>query len=198
MSIDLAPLIDANELRAIRAAYAQPGRYYHTWTHIEALLCSAERDGMATPDVILAVVFHDVVYDVTAKDNEAQSAARLRAAFDRRLVTATPADIAAASKMITLGEGDPVSDWFWDADREILAASADAYRAYAAAIRREYAIYPDFLYHRGRAAFLKGELARPHLYRTASYRERFEAAARTNIAAELKGLSSATPGSTPW
>ncbi len=91
--------------------------------------------------------------------------------------------------MINLGEGDYASDWFWDADREILASDASRYDAYAAGVRQEYRIYPDFIYKRGRSAFLKAELSRSHIYRTQSFRARFDAAARANIERELRSYS---------
>jgi predicted metal-dependent HD superfamily phosphohydrolase len=181
-------LIDDAEVAALRAAYGERHRHYHTWTHVESLLAAARRDAMATPAILLAIAYHDVVYSPTAKDNEAQSANALFAAWQRKAVHADEATVRHAMGMINLGTGDAQADWFWDADREILAAAREAYQAYAAAVRKEYKIYPDFMYRRGRAQFLQGELARPKIFRTDSFNARFGDAARANLAAELDAL----------
>lgn len=186
--IELADVIKEAELAKVRAAYAVRGRHYHTWSHIETLLNAAKRDDMMSVPIVLAIVYHDVVYDASAKDNEAKSAKRLAEALQKKQIKATASDVAAAQNMITLGTGDAVSDWFWDADREILAAAPDVYVDYAADVRKESGMFPDFMYKRARAAFLKSELARPFIYRTAMYRERFEAGARANIQLELSRL----------
>jgi predicted metal-dependent HD superfamily phosphohydrolase len=112
----------------------------------------------------------------------------LFAAWQRKIVHADEPTVRHAMEMINLGSGDAEADWFWDADREILAATPDAYAAYAAAVRKEYKIYPDFMYRRGRAQFLQGELARPAIFRTESFNARFGVAARANISAELREL----------
>ena len=186
---DFQGLIEESELSVLHTAYAERHRHYHTWTHIEMLLASAQRDGMTTPPVLLAIAFHDIVYNATAKDNEAQSANALLATWRRKRVHADESTVRHAMAMINLASGNAEADWFWDADREILAAAPDGYRAYAVAVRKEYKIYPDFLYRRGRAKFLEGELARPQIFRTESFNARFGEAARRNIAAELKELS---------
>ena len=185
---DFQGLIEDSELSVLRAAYGERHRHYHTWTHIETLLASARRDVMATPAILLAIAYHDVEYSATAKDNEAQSAKALFAAFQRKAVSADEATVQRAMDMINLGSGDAEADWFWDADREILAAAPDAYRAYGAAVRKEYKIYPGFMYRRGRKQFLQGELARPKIFRTDSFNARFGDAARANITAELSEL----------
>ncbi len=62
---------------AFISAYDEPGRWYHTWAHVEQVL----RDAGADPgdpshlQLVLAVVFHDAVYVPGREDNEALSAA---------------------------------------------------------------------------------------------------------------------------
>jgi predicted metal-dependent HD superfamily phosphohydrolase len=59
----------------VSARYAEPHRRYHTWAHV--LACFDARDRLTTaelPEVDLALLFHDAVYDPFAKDNEAGSA----------------------------------------------------------------------------------------------------------------------------
>src|SRR5262245_58028979 len=76
------------------AAYLQPSRQYHTLEHIAQLLRQFEQHGQAVLDreaVVLAIIFHDAVYDPQRQDNEQQSAALARArltwlAFDEALL----------------------------------------------------------------------------------------------------------------
>jgi predicted metal-dependent HD superfamily phosphohydrolase len=70
----------------------------------------------------------------------------------------------------------------------LLAAEPAEYEAYAAAIRREYSVYPDLLYRRGRASVLAKLLAMPPLYRTPALKAQWEKRARENLARELAGL----------
>lgn len=188
MAVEPQDIIAAPELERVRSVYASKGRHYHTWTHVEALLASARRDAMMCVPVVLAIIYHDIVYNASAKDNEVRSAMALEAAAQDGHLNASADERAEAVTMINLGEGTPRLDWFWDADREILAASEEAYDAYAAAVRKEYSIYPDFMYKRGRAAFVKGELGRMNIYRTQSFRARFDAQARANLSRELARL----------
>jgi predicted metal-dependent HD superfamily phosphohydrolase len=59
-------------------AYSEPNRKYHTIEHIGSLLRQLEDHGHAVVDrdaVVLAMLFHDVVYDPLRHDNEERSAA---------------------------------------------------------------------------------------------------------------------------
>ena len=81
-----------------------------------------------------------------------------------------------------------------DADLGILAAGADRYTAYVAAVRREYAHVPDDQFAAGRAAILRDLLAKPTLFHTAYAREHWEDAARANVARELAELEPVSRG----
>ena len=78
-----------------------------------------------------------------------------------------------------------------DLDLSVLAAAPDRYRAYAQAIRQEYAAVPDALYRPGRRRVLEGFLARPQIYRTERLRALWEASARANLSARSQGSLSA-------
>jgi predicted metal-dependent HD superfamily phosphohydrolase len=52
--------------------YSSPERHYHTLMHIEAML---ELLPQPSPALVLAVWFHDAVYDTHSADNEERSAA---------------------------------------------------------------------------------------------------------------------------
>jgi predicted metal-dependent HD superfamily phosphohydrolase len=59
-------------------AYSEPNRLYHAIEHIGSLLSQLEEHGNAVIDsdaVVLAILFHDVVYNPLRQDNEEKSAA---------------------------------------------------------------------------------------------------------------------------
>ena len=75
-----------------------------------------------------------------------------------------------------------------DVDLTILGEPPDRFDAYQAAIRREYSWVPSFVYRRRRARLLEGFLARERIYATDRFYERYEAAARRNLARALHDL----------
>jgi predicted metal-dependent HD superfamily phosphohydrolase len=77
-----------------------------------------------------------------------------------------------------------------DADLAILAADAERYAAYAAAVRQEYAHVEESAFRAGRAAILGELLAQRRLFRTPIGQDRWERRARANLAAEIAALGS--------
>ena len=183
--------------RALDAGYDAPERHYHGWPHVAALLAGhdtvREEPDFASLDadaIDLAIVFHDAVYDIARAANEARSADLLRAQAGP---AAAEARICAAAAMIraTAAHGpsaDPATRLLLDLDLAVLGAPPVAYAAYAAAIRREYAAVPEAAWRVGRAGILDRFLARSRLYQTDLFHGRLEAAARTNLAAEVDAL----------
>ncbi len=53
--------------------YDEPHRFYHNFDHIEKMIGSAKKKGILTDSLLLAIVFHDIVYDPKATDNELKS-----------------------------------------------------------------------------------------------------------------------------
>ena len=65
-------------LAELVVAYGETHRHYHTLEHVAALLQLLGKygDGIADRDaVVLAILFHDAVYDPSRQDNEEASAA---------------------------------------------------------------------------------------------------------------------------
>ena len=77
-----------------------------------------------------------------------------------------------------------------DIDLGILGQDAEQFAAYDQAIRREYHWVPEPQYRSGRAAVLRGFLARPNIYHTPTFRQRYEHQARCNLGAALRQLES--------
>jgi predicted metal-dependent HD superfamily phosphohydrolase len=177
-------------------AYGEPNRHYHTLHHIAALLALLDRQDPADRDALtLAILFHDVVYDPTRQDNEeasaAWAAARLASlGFPEDLRTRVARLIVATRHDRPLdATGEPDLALLLDLDLSILAAPAADYRAYAQAVRREYAFVPDLLYRPGRRRVLEGFLQRERIYLTEPLRIAWEQPARANLAAEIAELA---------
>lgn len=175
--------------------HGERGRHYHTLGHVRALLDLASEFGSRLADaraVQFACWFHDAIYKSRKQDNEEQSALLATAALGRLRVPAPTIERVAAMIRATKGHDatglDEDGRWFLDFDLAILGADAAVYAEYQAAIRREFRWVPAMLYRRGRREVLEGFLRREQLYFTAPMRERCEAQARTNLAAELKAL----------
>lgn len=134
-----------------------PGRHWHGLLHHALMLRAIHRAGHRPAErrhLILAVLFHDIVYDAIRSDNEEASAA-----VARRWLVGAEADVVAALILATkahdLAGADPVTRTLLEADLAILwTPSQPLYAFYADGIHREYAHVPDAAYRTGRAAVL--------------------------------------------
>ena len=187
-------------LADLRNRYAEPQRRYHTWAHIEALLgwFALRRDHLHDPAAVqLAILFHDAVYDPARSDNEAQSAQLLRDADlpdvsdDARLRAVRMIEATAAHGLADNLDENDRSDMaeFLDMDLSILGVAPAVFDGYERAIRDEYAFVPEALFRAARRGILERFLERPTLYFSDWGHERFEARARSNIAASIAALS---------
>ena len=194
------PLIGKALKTELSALYRQPGRHYHGLAHVEGLLAlvSHHRTVLADPEAVEAAVwFHDAIYDSRRSDNEARSAAlaeeklgsRVEAVRLSRIVAMIEAT--ATHALPDLGDEAAKRDaaFFLDMDLSILGAPKAAFDSYEAAVRREYAWVDDKAWRSGRAAVLKKFLARPHIFHTEAFRQRFEAKARRNIQRSIAALA---------
>jgi predicted metal-dependent HD superfamily phosphohydrolase len=185
-------------LDGLLARHREKHRRYHTATHVAWVIRHV--DELATEDpvehldeVIAAAFYHDAVYEPTYPANERASARLARRdlasigwgddAVDRvgAMIEATEHRASAAEP----ATGDTAI--LLDADLAILGADPAAYSTYVAGIRAEYRHVSDDDWRTGRAEVLHGFLERPTIYLTSSGRDRWEARARANLAAELAG-----------
>ncbi|MGH7146179.1 MAG: HD domain-containing protein [Planctomycetota bacterium] len=178
----------------LRTRYSEPHRYYHNFAHIDQCLQYLAEDEAAgrcsAPRLMAAAIwFHDAVYDTHATDNEAQSA-RLAGAW----LPLPPAQAAVVEALIldTRHQTPPATAdgrLLADIDLAGIGASAEGFALGCAHIRQEYGWVPADEYRTKRARFLQTLLDRPQIYFTPTYRERFEAGARRNLAQELRRLA---------
>lgn len=170
----------------IATAYGEPHRHYHSLSHIAAVVALFDqvRDRFAEPDMaLLALFFHDIIYDPARSDNEARSADLLRDALpDPDTARARRHIVATRSHQKT---DDPDTDLLLDIDMSILGAPWDDYLAYAQGVAREYLpVYGDTAYTAGRVAlFLNPTLNRDRIFLTEAFAH-LETAARHNLKTE--------------
>jgi predicted metal-dependent HD superfamily phosphohydrolase len=177
----------ASILAQLAAAYAEPGRAYHTAEHIRDCLVQLDlsRNLAQHPDEVEAALwFHDAVYRPGASDNEDQSAELARTALSTGAVPREVADRTAALVLATRHAGVPSlpdEQLICDIDLSILGREPGIFDAFERQIRHEYAWVPEPMYRRERSAVLSGFLRRRSIYQTDQFRQRYEASARANL-----------------
>lgn len=183
-------------LRDLKRRYAEPHRHYHTWQHVESVVCCLLRPEFSEllssnrQALILAAFYHDAVYDATRNDNEERSAILARqklASIVDVQVLGTCESYIRATKAHALS-GDPCLALLLDADLAILGSDWSEYAKYSSAIRREYAHVPDEAFRSARADVLRALLCKEPLYQVELLREELEERARTNMGRELAEL----------
>ena len=171
--------------------YAHPDRHYHNLAHLVAMIrfLAPFNYRMKRPaELCLAVLFHDVIYDSRAKDNEEQSAELARKMLeDLNLPNESIERI--TSLILSTRDHQPKMQsidnfLLLDADLSILAAEQKEYRNYVIAIRREYSWVSDEDYRRGRAEVLKKFLARKRIYLCVENHRSLDLRARENMSRE--------------
>ena len=169
------------------AAWSEPQRRYHTVRHLGdciALFEAAAQLAAHPAEVEIALWFHDAVYELKAKDNEARSAAWAEQALSAAHVGP---DIRARVHeliMATCHAAQPSTDdgrLLVDIDLSILGADPERFDEYEVQVRQEYAWVPGPVFRRKRREILQGFLARPSLYATGWFQQRFDAMARSNL-----------------
>jgi predicted metal-dependent HD superfamily phosphohydrolase len=174
--------------RNLLERWAEPHRRYHNTAHLAALLSIVDEQ-IGAAAVKLAAWYHDAIYDPTRSDNEELSAELAREQLGQLGVeSAEVVRLVLLTKSHVPRDDDVNGKLLCDADLAILASTVDGYRRYAASIRDEYAHVPDDAFAPGRAAVLEHLLALPVLFHTPQLRDRWEAAARANVEAELRSL----------
>jgi predicted metal-dependent HD superfamily phosphohydrolase len=139
--------------------------------------------------IVLAVAYHDIIYNPLRSNNEERSAAvaveRLTAAgVDLDTVARTHQHILASKAHMLSADQD--TNYFIDADLSVLGASRDEYAMYAGNVRKEYRYYPDLLYKPGRKKVLKHFLDMPRIFKTEPFYLNFDEQARQNLLWELE------------
>ncbi|WP_153797134.1 HD domain-containing protein [Foetidibacter luteolus] len=180
--------------REIESHYNNKKRRYHNINHLQHMLQQLTLVKHLVTDwnsIVSATCYHDIVYKVTRRNNEEKSTAIATERLASIHYPATGLQLCTAAILATkLHEPTTVQDinLFTDADLSILGAPPDVYKQYATGIRKEYALYPDFLYKPGRKKVLQRFLDMPFIFKTKEFQSLYETQARQNIQQELDKL----------
>ena len=179
--------------KALEKAYSKKSRYYHNLTHIQDMIFSYEKysDQLQFPNEILySIFYHDYIYVSSKKDNELKSAEYAIKILPKNadLNSKMVFDTIVATQLHQHNENEDIN-WLIDFDLKILSRDWDDYKIYFEHIRKEYRIYPDFLYKPGRAKALKHFLENEFIFQTGTFRNLYEEKARTNIEKEISLLT---------
>ncbi|MFC3158731.1 Predicted metal-dependent phosphohydrolase, HD superfamily [Chryseobacterium arachidis] len=178
----------------IEKKYSEKGRHYHNLEHLENMF--SELDSIKDKienwiDISFGVFYHDVIYDATSKVNEEKSAEFAKLRLEKLNLKQGSIDkISAqiiATKVHQKSEDNDIN-YLLDADLSILGKDLEIYLDYTKKIRKEYSIYPDLLYKPGRKKVLKHFLELENIFKTDSFREKYEVRARENILFEIESL----------
>jgi len=191
LPLDLPP----EQLEALQAAYASPPRSYHNFQHVQEVLRHyhevAAGPGWRQPaEVGLAVLYHDAIYEAGRRDNETRSAEMAvahiarwwpTAGIDARRVTDL-IELTARHGSLQTADVDDEAALFLDCDMAILGAEPALFDAYDRGITAEYRGHvPAWLFKLNRRRFLKALLARPRIYLSDYFHQRFDTQARRNL-----------------
>lgn len=180
---DPAPVFDD-----LIARYREPHRRYHNEAHLAFGLGQFDllADTALHPDCVeFAFYYHDIVYAIGAAENEERSAAL---AVDTLKKVGVPGEVRSVVRdcilVTTPGREPATADQcvIADIDLAILGQQRPIFVEYERQVREEYADIPDETFWRGRKEILRGFLARPSVFATSGFRERYEERARENLA----------------
>ena len=178
----------------IEKNYSKKKRFYHNLTHLDNLYFQLSKIKSEIKDwdtLLFSLFYHDVIYSASKRDNEEKSA---ELAKENLLLISYPIekiDLCFEQIMATKSHSVSVNNdtnLFTDADLSILGQSWEEYEVYYKQIRKEYAVYPDFLYNPGRKKVLQHFLSMKRIFKTDYFFEKFETQARENLKSELNTL----------
>jgi predicted metal-dependent HD superfamily phosphohydrolase len=188
---------------ALINAYSEPHRHYHTLQHLHeciAHLAPAIHLAQQAGEVEVALWFHDAIYGLQAKDNEARSAqwaseALTASGASHEQVTRVHALIMATCHMAKPVDAEGVcasgadQQLLVDIDLSILGASPARFAEYDQQVRAEYRWVPSLIYRVKRKAVLKSFLDRDTIYATKHFQALHEQQARVNLQHAVHGAS---------
>lgn len=175
--------------KEIQMAYTQNSRHYHTLVHLSHIYKELPEENL-TLLLEFAIFYHDIIYNVRKNDNEEQSA--LLAQKHLALLNVPTRINEKVFQLIIETKSHKASNeenkLFLDADLSILGSNDKQYAQYIQNVRKEYAIYDDDSYIKGRKKVLRIFLKKEKVYESDYFYELYEKKARKNLSNELKQL----------
>jgi predicted metal-dependent HD superfamily phosphohydrolase len=177
----------------IEKQYSAKNRFYHNLLHLENMIQQlaeiAENNDMDMDSLLFAIYFHDIIYDVQKNDNEYNSSLY----FEEMLINTHFNNIEKVKTLILKtkdhkGTTNYDENILLDLDLLILGSAEEIYAKYANNIRKEYSIFSDADYKKGRKSVLEHFLALDKIYSTDYFYQKYESRARKNIEREYTQL----------
>ncbi|QED36809.1 hypothetical protein FK178_03375 [Antarcticibacterium arcticum] len=173
--------------------YSSRSRYYHNLEHLENMFSELDKVQSEVKNLdclLFAIYYHDIIYKSTNSDNEHQSALR----FENRISKTSFTKLNECMLQIEATKehklsADNDTNILLDLDLTILGKSPEEYKNYSENIRKEYHIYPDFMYRKGRKKVLQSILELDFIYKTDYFRKAYENQAKENVRLELHQLN---------
>ncbi|MBA4053392.1 MAG: hypothetical protein C0490_01645 [Marivirga sp.] len=177
----------------VETKYSEPGRHYHNLAHLNSVtreLLPFKKRFTDWNTITFAIAYHDIVYHTLKNNNEEKSAG---VAMKRLSALACPEKLISDCKELILATkkhqvGDEGTNLFTDADLSILGSDPETYKTYCRQIRREYSLYPDFVYNPGRKKVLIHFLEMSTIFKSPEFGDKYESSARINLQEELRSL----------
>jgi|SRR5665213_848870 len=171
----------------IKGSYSGPCRHYHNLGHIQNCLNVFDfvaHGAVEKKAIVAAIYYHDIVYDSTAKDNEARSAEFAQERLDEtgfgNPFSAKVRNLILATKH--LGGLDSYDEQVMaDVDLSELAVDYKTFVSNTHKIRKESSWVDAADFRKGRVDFFRKMLERPSIYYTEPFQFLFEARARENL-----------------
>lgn len=174
----------------LMSRYTESHRYYHNQDHLEAMLLEFENITQIVRNyeaVLLAIWFHDAIYDTHAKDNEERS---VKLFSDFALEKNLSHDLSAEVFRLILATKhnkiytDINAQILSDIDLSIFGKPRSEFLKYEEDIRKEYGWVDDDTYKKERLkvlTFFIGRLDNGRIYQTSHFENKYGENARENI-----------------
>ncbi|WP_452227299.1 HD domain-containing protein [Lacinutrix cladophorae] len=176
--------------------YSAKSRHYHDLNHLYNMFLQLEEIKKEIHDLDnlkFAIWYHDIIYKSSKNDNEEKSAIfaqkRLKNInFEDKRLEIVQKLIISTKKHELILTNNKDNAYLLDLDLSILGTDWKTYQIYIQNIRKEYKIYPGFMYKPGRKKVLHHFLERETLYFTDTFKNKHEEQARLNIEKEINLL----------
>ncbi len=169
----------------VETFHGEKTRHYHTLQHLEHIYKELESFELSTL-VEFAIFYHDIVYDASQHNNEEISVLYAMKHLNRLGAKQVLQDELLGLILATKTHNSTVAEHtlFLDADLAILGSNN--YEEYTQNVRKEYAMYDDNSYMKGREKVLKSFLEKERIYLSEHFYKLYENKARKNLEQELK------------
>jgi predicted metal-dependent HD superfamily phosphohydrolase len=185
----------AGVYRTLHGYYSEPWRRYHTLSHLRH--CLGEFDEVAhlvdSPEQVeVALWFHDAIYVLDGRDNEARSVELFNRLMGPAVSTRFAERVAQLIMATCHCEPPATGDerYMVDIDLASFGLPWNAFVRDSEKVRTEAAHRNDDEFYACQLPFLRRLMSRPHFYGTPYYRRKYEERARENLSRKIAELDS--------